>query len=375
MPGREGIQLSIAAACPRCGFANVQGQRFCPNCGNGLILVGSPPAPPSPPPAYPYGGPPPGYPPPYYAPPPMKRATAGTMIGDTFGVFGKDFPLYVGIFLVYAAISVGITFGLTALFLRFPSPTVAPTGFDFSAFGTDVILAFIGLSVGVAIINAIVEAVVVGTIAYVAVQRYRGMAVTLRQALDQGIKRFLSILGAGIVIGLIVVGLILVPLGVLLAGAVTLNLGLIGIGVLLLLVFGTLVLYLVLAWCLYAPVIMIEGQTALRSLSRSWELTRGHRLSIFGAGFAIAIIAAIVSVALSFPFGLTDNLYFAAIGSVLATAITGSWILILTAVAYQLIIAGPGYGAWYPAPVPASPPSPPAPPAPPAPPSAPPGGV
>ncbi len=360
--------MSIAAACPRCGFANVQGQRFCPNCGNSLILVGAPPGAPSPPPSYPYGGPPPGYPPPYYAPPPTKRATAGTMIGDTFRVFGKDFLLYVGIFLVYAAISVGITLGLTALLLRAASSTVTLTGFNLTALGTTVLLEFIGLTIGVTIINAVLQAVVVGTVIYFAVQRYRGAAVTWRQALDQGIKRFLSILGAGIVIDLVIVGLIVIPLGVLIAGAFTLNLGLIGIGLLLFVVFGILVLYLVLAWSLYAPVIIVEGQTAVRSLSRSWELTRGHRLSIFGAGLVVAIVAGLVSAALSIPFGLTGNPFVASIGTVLGTAITGSWILILTAVAYHLITTEPKFGAWYPPYAPSSPPAPSAPPAPPSPP-------
>ena len=305
----------------------------------------------------------PGYPPPagpgyapMYAAPPPKRATAITMLRDAFDTFMKDPFIYLGIYFVYALITGIITLVITLLAFNAPLAAIGLTGFTFN---TGILALFIAVTIGVAIIDAIVGAVVAGMTTYFAVQRYRGSPATWNQALSEGMKRFLSILVAQILVSVAAVGLVLIPLLVVIAGAFLGDLALVGIGFVLFIILGILAVYLLVGWSLFAPAIMVEGQGAFGSLSRSWQLTRGHRLSIFAAGLVVLIVGAIVGGILGGIFGLAGPIG-AAIGSILATTVTGSWIFIMTSVAHQLIVSEPRYGV-YPAPA-AAPPTPPAPP-------------
>ena len=121
---------------------------------------------------------------------------------------------------------------------------------------------------------------------------------------------------------------------------------------------------------LYAPAIMIEGAGAVDGLKRSWALTKGHRLSLFGALFVVGIISAVVTGAITFPAGLAGLWVVSLVASALASAIVAPWAVVLAAVAYDLILRPfPSMGT---AP-PGMPVSPPAAPAPPTPPTQPPG--
>jgi hypothetical protein len=98
---------------------------------------------------------------------------------------------------------------------------------------------------------------------------------------------------------------------------------------------------------------MMEGRTAIAGLRRSWELTRQRRGTLFVALLVLGVLGAVVAAVVGVPFALFADPYVTAVGSVLATAITGSWSIILAAVAYQLFASQPR--AWK---VPRMPPSP-----------------
>lgn len=315
-----------------------------------------------PPPGYPAPyGPPPGYPPPPYYMPPMRRATAGPMIEDTFGVFGKDLVIYLVVFAVFAAVVAGISMLLTYLAFGVPEPSIGFSTNLIQAFGPNALGAYLALALLDGVINAIIGAIVTATIVYFAVQRYRGAAITLRQAFDEGVKRLLSVLVAGIIVQVAVTALIVLPATVILFGAFSLDLGLIGFGCLALLLAGMLAVFLIVVWSLYAPAIMIEGQGAVASLSRSWQLTKGHRVSIAVAGFVVLLVAGLVEAAVLFGFGLAGGVVLVAIGTIIGTAITGAWAWIFVSVAYDLIVKEPQPAMWPPpymgpAPMPPSPP-------------------
>ncbi|HKW43008.1 MAG TPA: hypothetical protein VJP06_02365, partial [Thermoplasmata archaeon] len=103
-------------------------------------------------------------------------------------------------------------------------------------------------------------------------------------------------------------------------------------------------IYLAIAFNLFAPAIMMEKVGAVQSLRRSWALTRGHRLSIFGAFLAISILAGIIAGAIAFPAALTQSPIVILIATALASALVAPWTVILAAVAYDLIGRQPSYG-------------------------------
>lgn len=260
----------------------------------------------------------------------------------------KDPFLYMGIYLVYAIITSIIALVVSALVLHVALGSISPFGVPSTA-DVALLMTFLGLAIGVAVVNAIIGAVVSGMVTYYAVQRYRGTPTTSNMALSEGLRRFLSIIGAQIVVVLAGVGLLFVPIAVIIAGAFLGSFLLIGVGLLLFIVVGILAIYLLLGWSVSTAAIMMEGRTALASLSRSWELTRGHRLSIFGAGLVVLLAAAIIGGILEALFGIGGP-YGAAIGSVLASAVTGSWIVITTGVAYHLLVSEPRVAMYAPPP-------------------------
>jgi hypothetical protein len=218
------------------------------------------------------------------------------------------------------------------------------------------------------------------------VRRLRGESITLEQALRRGLQKFLSILGAQVLIGLLVFAVVFVPLLLLLplafvgpafdpASAIALICG----ALTLFAVGGVIALYLVVRLSLYAPAIMIEDTNAVSGLKRSWTLMKGHWWSLFGAILAVTILAIVINVAITTPAGVLRNPTVSIVTSAIATAITGAWLVITDAVAYDLIVRDRQLVPWsappyYPGPAMGSPPGaaqgPPSPP-PPAPPRGP----
>ncbi len=278
------------------------------------------------------------------------------MIGDTVHVWAKKFFEFFAMFLLFglinAAAAFSISYALTGL-------TTVGSGFGIPSVGTaatSLPLVLLALA-SIGIVNAVVAAVFTGAASYMAVHVHRNSTLGVRAALQEGAKRLLSVLGAGVLVEIVVLGLFLVPFAVILAGLVTVNLVLIGIGFLVFILAIPFAIFLVLSFGVYAPVIMIEGSRAVESLRRSWEYMRGRRLSFFGAGIVIWLLA----VAIQIPFGLASVVVtlsgdpiLTVAGSyattVLGTAIAGSLLIILASVTYSLIRAdedtrrqSPGY--------------------------------
>lgn len=363
--------MSASIVCPACGSANGPANAFCSNCGATLTPraaapAGYPPAGYPPPPAWPYATMPP--PAPYY---PTQRASATEMVSGMFDVWTKNIKDFFLVYLVLALANGGIVALLSyALFQTFfagggliPS---APTSANLLA-----LLAFAILSV---IISVVITSIVTGGMTEYAVRRFHGETITLRQALERGLQRFLSILGANVLLTLTVFALVLLPL-ILIVPVLILGLGnpasvIVAVcGLFLAFVIGGVIaIFVYVALCLYAPAIMMENMGAVGGLQRSWALTKGHRWSLFGAILLTAILGVLVSVAITVPAGLAGNLFVSILATVLASAIVGPWLVILVAVAYDLIVRSPAltYGVPRPyAPWPAPPPQQPPPGAPP----------
>ena len=61
-----------------------------------------------------------------------------------------------------------------------------------------------------------------------------------------------------------------------------------------LIVGGFVAIFVYIACSLYPPAIMMENESAIGGLSRSWAITKGYRLSLFGA-ILIAVILAVIT--------------------------------------------------------------------------------
>ena len=349
--------MSAPQTCPRCGAANALENVFCLNCGTRLLWAMPPTSPPpGVPPAYttawapPYSVPYPPYP---YVPP-RRSARAGDLLSAVFEVWTKNFGGFFSVYLLVAVIN-GLISGILSFLLAgtftagsgvLPgTPNINLTNIDLAR-----LIAFLILAAAASII---LNSIVLGGMTEFAVRRFRGTRITVGDALRRGFQKYPSVLGANVLIELIVGGLVLFPLVLLLVVVVrsgppfVLSQGTIAVlcGGLIVLAFAAVfAIYLAIAFNLFAPAIMMEKVGAVQSLRRSWALTRGHRLSIFGAFLAISILAGIIAGAIAFPAALTQSPIVILIATALASALVAPWTVILAAVAYDLIGRQPSYG-------------------------------
>ena len=106
------------------------------------------------------------------------------------------------------------------------------------------------------IISMILALLVQGAMAYAVYRALCGNTASLGESIQRGMARFIPLLLAAILSGL----------GI-------------GIGSMLLLIPGII---LTCMWAVVIPACVVEGLGPVQSLSRSAELTSGHRLTIFG---------------------------------------------------------------------------------------------
>lgn len=359
--------MSAARVCPACGRANAPESNFCVNCGRALTPGGVPPStPPGAPTTPPYWG---AYPPHAYIPPP-KRATVATILSGTFGVWTRNFPSFFLVYLVLGAIlsllGAALSFALLGTleaggFSPIPGTPTTP------AANLVLIIVYI---VAAAIVSAILTSVVTGGMTEFAVRRLRGEPMSVRRAIERGLEKFLSVLGANLLLTLIVIGLVTVPLLFLVSSTFgfTAPGGLISGGslaalcgsLIAIIVGGVVALYLYVSMILYAPFIMMENARAVEGLSRSWRVTKGYWWSLFGSILVTGILVLIVGVAITVPAAPTGFPVVALVASALGTAIVGPWIVILAGVTYDQITRPVPTYAYGPAmPYQPAPPSPP----------------
>jgi len=283
-----------------------------------------------------------------------RKADVSNMLSGTFDVWTKNFGPFFVVYLVLALVVGGLS--LAGAYLILGVPFVGGSFVTGTVPSTANLAAYVGYEIAVAIISWVLTSVVLGGVVDFSVRRYRGENVRITDSLSRGLQRVLSILGANLLVTVITLGVVLLWAVLLLLGAVALiaSGGTAGgfaalCGALIAMPFVfVLVLYLVLALCLYAPAIMMENSHAIDSLGRSWALTKGRKWSIFAAGLVLGILLALIDGAIGFAGGLTGNPIVQLVATALATAITGAWFAILTSVAYDLIVKQPQPSAWPP---------------------------
>ena len=346
--------MALTALCPQCPPAGRDGLQFCSLCGEVLSAVfGTRPssaalvkarkvpraepeaaAAPTPPVAPP---PPPESAPTGYAPPPVRHATTLSIVTETLRIWTKDLLAYLGIFALYGVGAIAITLLTTWAVLGVAYPTTnafAPLGYT-PAFGLPASYAYVLLVTPV--LMALLGVVFTATVTYYALCKRRGARVPWSEALRTGAARFRSVLVGGVLLAFLATAFAAVddlPYVESTPGQLGLSFFAAECGLLVLLV---PVVFLLVALGLYAPAVMMEGVGAVASLRRSWAVTRGHRLSIFGAGLLFGFLVLAANFAAAYSMTALGNLIVATAAQLVATAVTGSWSTLMPAVAYELI--------------------------------------
>ncbi|TLZ85747.1 MAG: hypothetical protein E6K05_00740 [Methanobacteriota archaeon] len=344
--------MSASKACPVCGALNDPTNAYCISCGRPLFATPTASPPPTP---YPSAIPPGAVPPiaayPYLPSPPPRQATVGTILSGMFDVWTKNLKEFFVVFFVLALVN-GLLGALVALaiFGTFgPStglfPGGPPVGIPPSALANLVLFAIISVVAG-----AIVNSIVSGGMTEFAVRRFRGESITLERALRRGLDRFLSILGASLLLTLLLLALVFVPFLLILlpfTGGTTnppVAFGAICGGFAVLVIGGLIALYVIVATGLYAPAIMMENANATEGLMRSWRLTKRHWWSLFGALLVAGILGGVITLAVTAPIGFLRSPFANILATALANGLVGAWSVILASVAYDLLVRQPSYG-------------------------------
>jgi hypothetical protein len=226
---------------------------------------------------------------------------------------------------------------LSPLAVPHTSPTSAFFGLKFPISLRDLQLFFL-LEFVVLVSTNVFQAFLIGGVALFGVRRFRGEEVSFGDALMAGLRRFPQILVGSLIVGLITAGLLLVPFYPLVVGIGLHDPLLALVGIAGLVVGLPIAIYLGVALALYAPIVMLENLDAIGSLRRSWELTRGRRGPIFGAQFLLGLLAGVVGVPIALVARFVNNLSGTVAAEAIISGIVGSWSVLVSAVAYDLIV-------------------------------------
>ena len=185
----------------------------------------------------------------------------GRVVGQTFGIIGRNFAAVGTVAFVVSALTIGLSsgigFGLALAFAGSSALLAAP---------------FLGGAVAL-----VVRSIATGGITHIAVSDLNGEPVGIGPAFATGLRLAFPLLGLGIVVGL----------GV-------------GLATLLLIVPGVM---LAMRWLVAVPARVMEGPPIGSSLARSGALTKGSRWKLFGLTVALLVFSAAVSLLLGLVGG------------------------------------------------------------------------
>lgn len=203
---------------------------------------------------------------------------------------------------------------------------------DSSSLGADLGLILIGLVS--LIFGPVAEAAILFGIDHIR----KNEEFTIKAVIKQAFSRFWPMLGSSILYGLIILGIILVPI---LAVAFT---GVFGsmaanpvVGVLLAIVlffgFGVLIVYLLTRWSFYFGSVVLDRQSP--GFGRSWLLTKGRTWVLIGLYIVFYLIISIISFAVEATLGL-------ALGNSVLLSMISNLVTLFTTMIFSI-----GYGVMY----------------------------
>jgi len=212
------------------------------------------------------------------APATTVRFDIGRVIARLLKVLGDNFAAFILLAILLV--------GLTAVLLTFFELTYASPAALVGAPASDVLQtlfapARIAYFFAALFIRAAANMILQGAVIYGAVTDLTGRRPTFGECLATGLRFLLPLLGIAIVstVGIFVGYLLLIVPGVILS----------------------------LAWCVAAPVAVVERKGVFESLSRSLDLTRNHRLAILGLAIVLFVAEFVMGLVLSAALGIGSS--------------------------------------------------------------------
>ena len=114
---------------------------------------------------------------------------------------------------------------------------------------------------------------------------YLGGVTSIKESFSKGIKRYWTLLGTSLLIGLALVPVVLIYI----------LLSLVGCGMIMIIFFIPAVAYLSTRWSLAATAVVLEKTGVLDSMKRSWSLTEDQFWRVFGSSFAASLLSMLLS--------------------------------------------------------------------------------
>ena len=223
------------------------------------------------------------------------EAGSGFMIGD---VIGRSFSILGRNFVPFFLISAVATLPYLAFDLAIPTGPGAPAGSPLAAVGI-----FGALAIGF-VLKMFTQAIIL----HAAFQDMRGRKPSVGESIRVGFSRFFPIIGIIILVGL---GVSFAALALIVPGII-----------------------LMLMWYLALPVCVVEQLGPFGSLSRSAELTRGHRWKILGLILLVAIVGGIITAVFSAISMVSGHVGYSIVEYIMQTLI-GVYSAILVVVLYR----------------------------------------
>lgn len=244
---------------------------------------------------------------------PLHPIGFGTVLGKSFGALRGNPKVLLGFAIglqLAAVVLMTVAIGAVAFwsFSRLDSLEYGTQAYNEVEAGSTLItgLGTLVLSILVAAISVLVQAVVVGDVAHSAL----GEKATLGRIWARVKGRFWPLIGYTLVIGATMVAFIVVDVAVV-AGLTIAGIG-IGFTVALAILgfLGTVALYFFLYTKLYAvtPAIVLERAGVFRAIGRSWRLTRGRFWPTFGVYALLSLILGTASSIVTIPFTLLGSI-------------------------------------------------------------------
>lgn len=203
---------------------------------------------------------------------------------------------------------------------------------DSGSIGADISLIVVGLFT--VILGPVAEAAILFGIDHIR----KNEEFTVKLLMKQAFSRFWPMIGSSILFGLIVFGIILIPIFVIgftgVVGSMALN-PIVGVllAIVLFLAFGAVIAFLLTRWSFYFGSVVLDRQSP--GFGRSWRLTRGRTWVLIGLYIVFYLIISIISFAVEATLGIALG------NSVLLSIITNIVTLITT------MIFSVGYGVMY----------------------------
>lgn len=180
--------------------------------------------------------------------------------------------------------------------------------------------------IAVSVLQTLLLLLATAAVVRIGAARYLGSQEGAWDALRAAGRRFLTLLGAHLLLGLALLAALALSLVVVLIGLGLDQDAVMGIGLLLLLPALALMVHLYVLFALIVPPIMLEGAGAVASLRRSAQLVRGRWWPIFGILLVAFIVVGIVGSALGFIpstiAGFFENQFVRSVISAIGASLT-----------------------------------------------------